>query len=77
MAIASGMYNTVMVIGAERMREVNPLEATDFVATLTHPLAEYIYGITLPSLAGMFARMYMDKYGVTSRHLAMVAVKNH
>jgi acetyl-CoA C-acetyltransferase len=77
MAIASGMYDTVMVIGAERMREANPLEATDFVATLTHPLAEYIYGITLPSLAGMFARMYMDKYGVTSRHLAMVAVKNH
>jgi acetyl-CoA C-acetyltransferase len=77
MAIASGMYDTVMVIGAERMREVNPLEATDFVATLTHPQAEYIYGITLPSLAGMFARSYMDKYGVTARHLAMVAVKNH
>jgi acetyl-CoA C-acetyltransferase len=39
-----------MVIGAERMREVNNLEATDFVATLTHPMAEYIYGVTLPSL---------------------------
>jgi acetyl-CoA C-acetyltransferase len=77
MAIASGMHETVMVIGAERMREVNNLDATDFVATLTHPLAEYIYGVTLPSLAGMFTRLYMEKYGVTSRHLAMVAVKNH
>jgi len=77
MAVASGMHDVVMVIGAERMREVNQLEATDFVATLTHPLAEYIYGVTLPSLAGMFARLYMEKYGVTSRHLAMVAVKNH
>jgi acetyl-CoA C-acetyltransferase len=77
MAVASGMYDTVMVIGAERMREVNTLEATDFVATLTHPMAEYIYGVTLPALAGMFARLYMEKYGVTSRHLAMVAVKNH
>ncbi len=77
MAIASGMHDVVMVIGAERMREVNPLEATDFVATLTHPLAEYIYGVTLPSLAGMFTRLYMEKYGVTARHLAMVAVKNH
>jgi acetyl-CoA C-acetyltransferase len=77
MAVASGMHETVMVIGAERMREVNNLEATDFVATLTHPHAEYIYGITLPSLAGMFTRLYMEKYGVTSRHLAMVAVKNH
>jgi acetyl-CoA C-acetyltransferase len=77
LAVASGMYDTVMVIGAERMREVNNLEATDFVATLTHPMAEYIYGVTLPSLAGMFARLHMNKYGVTPRHLAMVAVKNH
>ncbi|NCC52657.1 MAG: acetyl-CoA acetyltransferase [Spartobacteria bacterium] len=77
MAVASGVHDVVMVIGAERMREVNNLEATDFIATLTHPLAEYIYGVTLPSLAGMFTRLYMDKYGVTDRHLAMVAAKNH
>ena len=76
MAVASGMHDVVLVTGAERMREVNNLEATEFVATLTHPLAEYIYGVTLPSLAGMFTRLYMDKYGVTERHLAMVAVKN-
>ncbi|MFH1729531.1 MAG: acetyl-CoA acetyltransferase [Pseudomonadota bacterium] len=76
-AIASGLCDTVMVIGAERMREVNNLDATDFVSTLSHPLAEYIYGVTLPSLAGMFTRLYMEKYGVTERHLAMVAVKNH
>ncbi len=76
MAVASGMHDVVAVTGAERMREVNNLEATDFVATLTHPLAEYIYGVTLPSLAGMFTRMCMYKYGVTERHLAMVAVKN-
>jgi len=77
MAVASGMFDTVLVTGAERMNEVNSLDATDFVATLAHPLAEQIYGVTLPSLAGMFTRLYMEKYGVTSRHLAMVAVKNH
>lgn len=76
MAVASGFHDVVMVTGAERMREVNNLEATDFVATLTHPLAEHIYGVTLPSLAAMFTRLYMEKYGVTERHLAMVAVKN-
>jgi acetyl-CoA C-acetyltransferase len=75
-AVASGFHDVVLVTGAERMREVNNLEATEFVATLTHPLAEYIYGVTLPSLAGMFTRLYMEKYGVTARHLAMVAVKN-
>jgi acetyl-CoA C-acetyltransferase len=76
-SVASGLSDVVLVTGAERMREINNLEATDFVATLTHPIAEYIYGVTLPSLAGMFTRLTMEKYGVTSRHLAMVAVKNH
>ncbi|MDJ0924406.1 MAG: acetyl-CoA acetyltransferase [Acidimicrobiia bacterium] len=75
-AVASGMDDVVLVAGVERMREVNNLEATDFVATLTHPLTEYIYGVTLPSHAAMFARLYMEKYGVTERHLAMVGVKN-
>ena len=76
MAVASGMHDVVMVTGAERMREVNNLEATNFVATLTHPLAEYVYGVTLPSHAAMFTKLYMERYGVTERHLAMVGVKN-
>lgn len=77
MAVASGMHDVVMVIGAERMREVDNFELTDLVATLTHPLSEYIYGVTTPALAAMFARLHMEKYNVTPRHLAMVAVKNH
>jgi len=76
-AIASGLCETVMCIGAERLREVDNLEATDFVASLTHPLAEYIYGTTLPSMAGMLTRLYMEKYGLQPKHLAMVAIKNH
>ena len=76
LGVASGMYDVVLVTGAERMREVNNLDATDFIATLTHPLAEYVYGVTLPANAAMFTRLYMEQYGVTERHLAMVAVKN-
>ncbi len=76
-AIASGMADVVLVTGVEKMRAVNGLEATDFVASLSHPEAEYIYGVTLPALAGMFARLYMERYGVMRKHLAMVAIKNH
>ncbi|MBN1858943.1 acetyl-CoA acetyltransferase [Candidatus Bipolaricaulota bacterium] len=76
-AIASGMADIVLVTGVEKMRAVNNLEGTDFVASLSHPEAEYIYGVTLPSLAGMFARLYMKQFGVTRRHLAMVSIKNH
>lgn len=77
LAVSSGMYDCVLVVGGERMREVNNFEATEFVSFLSHRFAEYIYGVTLPSLAGMFARLWMDKYGVASEHLAMVAIKNH
>jgi acetyl-CoA C-acetyltransferase len=77
MAVGSGAVDTALVIGGEVMRSVTGWEATDVVATLSHPEAEYIYGVTLPSLAGMFARLYMEKYGVTPEHLAMVAIKNH
>jgi len=76
-AIAAGMADVVLVTGVERMRAVNNLEATDFVASLSHPEAEYVYGVTLPSLAGMFARLYMSRYGLTRRHLALVSIKNH
>jgi len=77
LAVASGYYDMVLVAGGEKMRDVIGARATDIVATMTHPQAEYIYGTTLPAMAGMFARLYMKKYGVTSEHLAKVAIKNH
>jgi acetyl-CoA C-acetyltransferase len=76
LAIASGYYDTVLVIGGEKMREVTGWRATDFVATMTHPTAEYVYGITLPGMAGMFTRLYMEKYGVTREMLVSIAIKN-
>ena len=76
-AIASGACDCVLVVGAEGMRAVTGWEGTDFVATMLHPEAEYKYGITLPSFAGLFTRLCMDKYGVTSRDLSIVSVKNH
>jgi acetyl-CoA C-acetyltransferase len=76
LAVASGYYDTVLVVGGEKMREVTGWRATDFVATMTHPQAEYPYGITLPGMAGMFTRLYMEKYGVTREHLLAISLKN-
>lgn len=77
MAIASGMCDAVLVVGGEMMRVVSGWEGTEFVATMLHPDAEYNYGITLPTCAGMFTRLCMEKYGITERDLSIVAVKNH
>jgi acetyl-CoA C-acetyltransferase len=76
LAVASGYYDMVMVVGGEKMREVTGWRATDFVATMTHPQAEYPYGITLPGLAGMFTRLYMERYGVTREQLVSISIKN-
>ena len=76
LAVASGFNDVVLVVGGEKMREVIGPKATDIVACMTHPEAEYIYGLTLPAMAGMFTRLYMEKYGVTREHLSMVAIKN-
>ncbi|MCJ7518401.1 MAG: hypothetical protein MUO42_01845 [Anaerolineaceae bacterium] len=76
LAVASGYYDLVLVAGGEKMREVVGWKATDFVATMTHPEVEYPYGITLPGMAGMFTRLYMEKYGLTREQLIAVALKN-
>jgi acetyl-CoA C-acetyltransferase len=76
LAVASGYHDIVLVVGGEKMREVIGPKSTDIVASMTHPEAEYIYGVTLPAMAGMFARLYMDKYGVTRENMADVAIKN-
>jgi len=76
LAVASGYYDMVLVVGGEKMREVTGWRATDFVATMTHPKVEYPYGITLPGMAGMFTRLYMEKYGVTREQLLAISIKN-
>lgn len=77
MAIASGMADVVLVAAGEVMRVVSGWEATNIVATMAHTEAEYNMGLTLPGFAGMFTRLYMEKYGLTERDLALVAVKDH
>ena len=76
LAVASGYYDYVLVAGGEKMREVVGWKATDFVATMTHPEVEYPYGVTLPGMAGMFTRLYMEKYGLTRDQLIAIAIKN-
>ncbi|NLG35355.1 MAG: acetyl-CoA acetyltransferase [Lentisphaerae bacterium] len=77
MAVASGMADVVLVVGGELMRKVTGWNATDIVATMLHTEAEYNMGLTLPGFGGMFTRMYMEKYGLTERDLALIAVKDH
>ncbi|GAA0307895.1 thiolase C-terminal domain-containing protein [Halarchaeum salinum] len=75
-SVASGASELTMLVGGEKMTHRSTAEATDVIASLTHP-AEYKHGVTLPSFAGMTARHYLEQYDAPRESLAKVAVKNH
>ncbi|MCX8192493.1 MAG: thiolase domain-containing protein [Nitrososphaeria archaeon] len=75
-AIASGKSEYVLVVGGEKMSTKSSGETAEIIASLTH-LEERVHGITLPSLAALSARQYMQFYGAPREALAKVAVKNH
>jgi acetyl-CoA C-acetyltransferase len=77
LAVASGASDLVLVAGGEKMTGVDTGTISDLMSTLNHPTAEYVHGATMPAMAALFIRLYMERYRLTERHLAMVAVKNH
>ncbi|UIO98614.1 thiolase family protein [Halobaculum sp. CBA1158] len=75
-SIASGASEMTLLVGGEKMTHRTTAEATDVIASLTHP-CEYKHGLTLPSFAGLTARLYLDTYDAPRESLGKVAVKNH
>jgi len=71
-AITAGLYDIVLVIGAEKM--------TDRVAGGVMPDPtdlDAINGLVMAANHGMSARRYMFDHGATREQIAAVAVKNH
>jgi len=77
MAVASGMYNIVVVGAAEKMTDVGDRQALQILSATADQEWESVFGATFPSLYAMMARRHMHVYGTTREHLAAVAVKNH
>jgi len=75
-SVASGASGMTLLVGGEKMTHRSTAEASEIIASLTHPV-EYKHGVTLPSFAGLAARLYLDRYDATRESLAEVAVKNH
>ncbi len=75
-SVASGASDMTLLAGGEKMTHRSTAEATDVIASLTHPV-EYKHGVTLPSFAGLTARLYLDEYDAPRESLGKVAVKNH
>ncbi len=76
LAVASGIYDTVLVIGVEKMTDYKPEEVAKALMGAGSDI-EREAGATFPALYGMIARAHMEKYGTSEEDLAFVAVKNH
>jgi len=76
-AIASGLYDIVMVGGVEKMTNRTTPEVTEFLAMASDYPFEQWHGITFPGLYALMATAHMHKYGTTEEQMAMIAVKNH
>jgi acetyl-CoA C-acetyltransferase len=77
MSVLSGIYDIVIVGGAEKMTHRTTAEATEYLAMASDYPFEQWNGITFPGLYALIATAHMNRYGTTERQLAQVAVKNH
>jgi len=77
LGVASGVYDTVMVAGVEKMTCQPTPRVTEILSGAGDCSTEVKAGSTFPSLFAMIARRHMHDFGTTREHLAAVAVKNH
>lgn len=76
-SVASGMYDTVVVGGVEKMTDVSTAEAVTALGGAGDQEWELLQGATFPALYALMANKHMKEYGTTEEMLASVAVKNH
>ena len=77
MAIASGLYDVVLVGGVEKMTNLPTEGVTDVLATAADALYEVPTGLTFPGIYGALAKAHMDRYETNLDHLLKVGIKNH
>jgi len=76
-AVLSGLADTVIVGGVEKMTHRSTAEVTEYLAMASDYPFEQFHGITFPGLFALMATAHMHAYGTTQEQMAKVAVKNH
>lgn len=77
LAIASGIYDVVLVGGTEKMTGLPTDQVTDTLAAASDAVYEAACGFSFPGLYAAMATAYMAKYGATEEHFMKVGIKNH
>ncbi len=76
-AIASGLYDIVLVGGIEKMTDLPTARVTDTLATAADVTYETPAGFTFPGLYASMATAYLHAYGATPEAFLRVGLKNH
>ncbi|MBN1262570.1 MAG: hypothetical protein JXB35_17950 [Anaerolineae bacterium] len=76
-AIASGLYDIVLVGGIEKMTDLPTSRVTDTLATAADVTYEVPAGFTFPGLYASMATAYMHAYRATPETFMKVGFKNH
>ena len=76
-AIASGLYDIVLVGGIEKMTDLPICDVTDTLATAADIPFEVSAGFTFPGFYASMATAYMHEYEATPETFMRVGLKNH
>ncbi len=76
-AIASGLYDVVLVGGTEKMTNLPTERVTDTLAAASDTVYEGACGFTFPGLYAAMATAYMARHGASVEHFMKVGIKNH
>lgn len=74
-AIAAGRINVALVVGAEKMTDLDGAGVTRALGAASYQKEEA--GLSFPDIFARFAQAYGDKYGDPTEAMAHIAVKNH
>lgn len=74
--VKSGKAKTVLVLGAEKMTDVQPEVIVQGLMSAASG-EEQECGLTFPGLYALMARSYLKKYGYDKKNLAAISIKNH
>jgi acetyl-CoA C-acetyltransferase len=77
-AIRSGQVDTALVVGVEKMKQIDTPTIMEMIGRAGYYLWEFEnFGMTFPAYYAVHAVQHMKTYDTTEEDLALVAVKNH
>lgn len=76
--VVGGLYDCVIVVGAEQQKTMSPADVGDVLASAgDYGHERPMYGtFTFPSLFGKLASIYQEKHGLDEKQLSAIAFKN-